>query len=89
MVHHGIHRTGRDTEKETGTTQLGEVAEVTMPIWLRNDSYTIPCSFEHTTNDSRAKTGMIHIGITRKEDDIQFVPTTEFHFLGRCWQPVL
>ena len=54
-----------------------------MPIGLRHDRHTIACSLQGAPNHSRTKRGMIHIGVTREEDNIYIIPTAKLDlFLG-------
>ena len=39
-------------------------------------------------DDGSTEGGMVHIGIAREQDDISFIPSSDFHFLLRGRQPV-
>lgn len=52
-----------------------------MPVGLRNNRHLVTGSFERPADDGCAKGRMVNIGIAGEEDDIQLVPSTEFHFL--------
>ena len=77
-----------DAEEQSRTPQFLEVAEVAVPVWLRDDGYTIACRLEHSSDNSRPKRRMVDIGVAREQDDIQFIPSPEFQFLLRRRQEV-
>lgn len=52
-----------------------------MPVGLRYDGYFVSMSFERACYDGRTEGWMIHVGITREEDDIELIPSSQFAFL--------
>ena len=52
-----------------------------MPVGLRYDGYFVSMSFESACYDGRTEGWMIHVGITREEDDIELIPSSQFAFL--------
>ena len=46
-----------------------------VPVGLWYDGYAIARSFECTSNDSSAERGMVDVGVARKEDDVDVVPS--------------
>lgn len=88
FVDHGVHAAGTDTEKQAGTSQLLEIAQVVAPVGLGYNGYPQAFGFEDTANDSRTERGVVYVSIAAEKDDIQFVPSTEFHFFFGSGQPV-
>ena len=84
MIHHRIHTPRSHSKEQAWSPQLGKVTIISTPIGLRNNRHFITCLLQHTTYYSRTKSGMIYICITREEDHIHFVPTTELHLLFGC-----
>ena len=41
MVHHRVHRTGIDSEIQSRSAQLAEIAQVVTPVRLRNHSHPV------------------------------------------------
>ena len=44
VVHHTVHRPAGDSEEETRTTKLAEIAQVVAPVGLRYDGHTVASS---------------------------------------------
>ena len=87
-VYHRVHGSWRYTEEEARATELLEVTEVAMPVGLRHDGYAIAVSLQDSAEDSRSEGWMIYVGITREEDDVQLVPSSEFALLLGCWEKI-
>ena len=87
-VYHRVHGSRRYAEEEARATELLEVTEVAMPVGLRHDGYAIAVSLQDSSEDSRSEGWMIYVGITREEDDVQFVPSSEFALLLGCWEKI-
>ena len=75
VVDHRVHGSGRDSEKEPRCAELGEVAQVVPPVGLRDNGYTIPFGLEQPPDDGGTEGRMVDVGIPRKEDHVQFVPS--------------
>ena len=88
LVHHGVHASGRNAEEQTGLAQLLEIAEVVPPIRLGNNGHLQALGFEQTSDHSRSERGMVHVRIATEQDDIEFIPSAEFHFLLGGGEPV-
>ena len=87
-IHHRVHSSRRYTEEEARTTELLEVTEVAMPVGLWNDGYTVAVCLQDSSEDSSPEGWVVYVGITRKEDDVQFIPSSEFALLLGGWQEV-
>ena len=81
FVHHRVHAARRNTEEEAGTTEFLEVAEVTVPVRLRDNRHPIACCLECSSDDSCTKRRMVDICVTRKENHVDLRPSAEFEFL--------
>ena len=57
-----------------------------VPIRLRNKAYTITAGFQHAPDQSRCKTGVIHIGIPVDIYKVKLIPAAFFHILTTCYQ---
>ena len=75
LVHHGVHASGRYTEKQAWLTQLLEVSQVVTPIGLRDNCYFQSLSFEQSANDGSTERWMVYIRITAEQNDIEFIPS--------------
>ena len=79
MVHHRIHRPGCNTEKEPWSAQFPEVAQIISPVWLRNHRHSVAFSLEYSCNYSRSEGRMVDVGISRKENHVDAVPTESLY----------
>ena len=79
VVDHGIHVAGGDSEKEIGLAKFSESIG-TAPIRLRDNADTKALTFQHSPDNSHAKTGVIDVGIACDDDDIAAVPAECVHF---------
>ena len=52
-----------------------------MPVRLWHYCHLVACFLKCTPNDSSTERGMIYISISRKEDDVELGPSSEFYFL--------
>ena len=59
-----------------------------MPIGLWNDGHFISMCFKRSSDDGSTKRGVVNIGITREEDDIELIPSPELHLLFGSREPV-
>ena len=75
VVDHRIHRPGRDAEEEPRRAEFGEVAQVVPPVGLRHDRHAVAFGFEQTADHRRAECRMVDVGVTRKKDDVQLLPS--------------
>lgn len=87
MVDHGIHGTRRDAEEIFGSSELLEIAEVVLPVRLRDDSDLETFCFENATYNCSPERWMVDIGIATEKHDIHLVPPSKLGLLDRCWQP--
>ena len=82
FVHHGIHAPRGNAEPQAWTTEFLEIAEIAVPVGLRNDDHAQAFGFQYATDDSHAERGMIDVGIAREQDDIGLLPAAQIHFLA-------
>ena len=87
-VYHRVHGSRRYAEEEARATQLLEVTEVAVPVGLRNDGHAVAVRLQDSSQDGSSEGWVIHVGITREEDYIQFVPASEFALLLGSWQEI-
>ena len=80
----GIESPGLTSAPAIGLT----VAELLREKLGLRDGYAIAVSLQDSAEDSRSEGRMIYVGITREEDDIQFVPSSEFALLLGCWEKI-
>ena len=86
-VDHGVHVACCHAPKQIGLAERFEGFGA-LPIGLRNDANPEALCFQHTTYDGHAKAGMVHISVTRHQDDIATVPTQLRHLFtthGQEW----
>lgn len=74
VVHHRVHRSRRDAEKEPRRAQLGEVAQVVAPVGLRHDGHATPLGLQQTADDRRAERRVVDICVAREEDHVDVIP---------------
>ena len=87
FVHHRVHATWSNAEPQTRSPQTTEVAQVTVPVGLRNDGHTQSFCLEQTPDDSHPERGMVDIGIGREQDDVGLFPASQFHLLAGGRKP--
>ena len=75
MVDHGVHVAGGNPEEKARSPQLLEVAEVVLPVGLRQNGHAQSFALEHTTDDRRTERRMVHVSVTVHDNDIHVVPT--------------
>ena len=63
-IYHRVHGSWRNAKEQTWTSELFEITEITMPVWLRHNSHTIAISFKNSAKYSRTKGWMIYVGIS-------------------------
>lgn len=63
MVDHRVHRAGRYPEKQPWAAELLEVAQVVLPVGLRDYSDIVAVALEDAANDGSTESRMIYIGI--------------------------
>ena len=77
-VDHGIHVARSHTIKQIGFAKclkrLGAV-----PLWLGDDAHAKTLRLQHAANHRHAKTGVVHISVTRHQNDVATVPTQLSH----------
>ena len=93
LVHHRIHAPWRNAEEQPRSPQLREVAVVAVPIGLRYDGHMITRSFQYATDDSHTKRRVVNVCVTREENNVHVVPTTQLHLLlcrrQKVGQPII
>ena len=89
VVDHGVHIAGGYPEEEARCAEFPEVAEVVLPVGLRQDGHAQSFALEHAPDDRRPERWMIHVGISVHDDDIDIVPTQIVEFLFSNRQKVL
>ena len=77
MVDHGIHVPGGD-EKGQARFPVDLDTLGIPPVWLGQDRHRVAPAFQHPPDDSRAKGGVIHIGVP---DDIDKIRLSDPSFL--------
>ena len=84
-VDHGVHVARGHTIKQIGfAKRLKRLG--TVPLGLGDDAYPEPLRFQHATNDSHAKTGVVHIGVAGDQNDVATVPAQLRHLGTAHWQ---
>lgn len=85
VVDHRIHRSCRDAEEEPRRAEFGEVAQVVPPVGLRHDCHAVAFGFEQTADYRRAECRMVDVGVARKKDDVQLLPSAcaDLFYRGR------
>ena len=83
VVHHRVHRSRRDAEKEPRRAQLGEVAQVVAPVGLRHDGHATPLGLQQAADHRRAERRVVDIGVAREQDHVDVIPPQGPHLFYR------
>ena len=59
-----------------------------MPVGLGNDAYAEAFGLDDAADDCSTETGMVDLGIGREDDNVDSVPTVEFHFAACGGNPI-
>ena len=84
VVHHRVHRSGRDAEEEARGPELGEIAQVVAPVGLRDDGHTVTLGLEQAPDDCRSECRVVDVGIAREEDHVELIPAAFADLFDRC-----
>ena len=79
LVHHRVHAAWGNAEEQARAAQLLEVAEVAVPVRLRNDGHAIACCLQRPSNDGGPEGWMVYIGVAREQDN----SSNSFFVVGR------
>ena len=77
-VDHGVHVARRHAPKQIGLTQHLEGFGA-LPVRLRNDADPKALRFKHAPNHCHAETRVVHISVTRDQNNIAAVPSQLVH----------
>ena len=77
MCHHAVDISGGNEKTEAGTTEFPERVAGS-EIRLGEDRNAKTGVFQHAGNDRRAEGRMIHVGVTRYQDEIHLIPSPCF-----------
>ncbi len=83
VIDHRVHGSGGYAEEQSRRTEFAEVAEVVLPIGLRNDCHFVTGCLECASDDGSSKRWVVDIGIAREQDDIDIFPAKSLHLLGK------
>ena len=84
MVHHAVHGTTSNAEKESRTSELSKITQVVSPVGLRNNGHLVPCCLKRAPDNSRAKRRMVNIGIACDQHHVNLLPTETLDLL-QCY----
>ena len=85
VVDHGVHVAGCYAKEKAGPAQPEEVL-IFFPIGLGDNSHGVARIPEDPAQKSRPEGGMVHIGISADEDDIELLDAEVFCLLYRYGQ---
>ena len=85
VVDHGVHIARGDAEEETGRAQPQKVL-IPFRIRLGNDSHGVAGIPEHPAQKARPEGGVIDIGISAHQDDVELLDGEVFGLLHRYGQ---
>ncbi len=77
-IEHRVHVAGGDAEEEARPTERAEGVDVA-PVGLREDADLEAAPFEEARDQGRAERGVIDVGITRDDDDVELAPAASAH----------
>lgn len=78
VVDHGVHVTGTDEKAQARLAEHGDAGGVG-PVGLADDANFVAVRVEYAADDSHAKAGMVHVGITADVDKVALVPAARVH----------
>ena len=83
FVNHGVHAAGRYSEEESRFAQFLEVTVVAVPVWLWHDGHSQSLSLKYPSDYCSSEGRMVHVCIGGEQDNVEFIPSSQFHFLLR------
>ena len=86
VVDHRVHRSGRDAEEEARRTELGEVAQVVLPVGLGDDGDAVALGLEQAADDRGAEGRVVDVGVAREENDVEVIPSAFADLFDGCRQ---
>ena len=88
VVEHAVDVACRNAEEQPRCTKLAEVAEVVLPVGLRNYGHAVACILQNPGYHCRTKRRMVDKSIAADENHIDIVPAKGFQFLDGCWKKI-
>ncbi len=88
VVHHRVHASCRDTEKQARLAELTEIAQVVAPVRLRDNAYFVAFLFKCASDNCRSKRWMVDVRVAADEHNIELVPTAQVGFFLRYRKPL-
>lgn len=82
---HRVEVARRDADKELRGAHFLDGLDL-RPVRLRDDAHAQALCFQHAPNHRRAEGGMIHVGVARDEQHVEFVPPARVHLGPRHGQ---
>ena len=79
---HRIQVARRDTDEQARRAH-GPDGLAVPPVRLGDDAHTIALRLQHAPDERRAKRRVVHVGVTRDDEHIQFVPAARRHLGAR------
>jgi len=81
MGDHGIKVPRADERRVPRLPHTDKISRA-LPVWLCQNSNAISVRLQNTPDDGRAEAGVVHIRVTRDEQEIIIVPATIEHILA-------
>ena len=78
VVDHGVHVTGADEKAQAWLAEHGDAGGIG-PVGLADDAHLVAMRVEDAADDSHAKAGMVHVGVTADVDKVALVPAARIH----------
>ena len=78
VVDHGVHVAGADEEAQARLAEHADAGGVG-PVGLADDANFVAVRVEDAADDSHAKAGMVHVGVTADVDKVALVPAARIH----------
>ena len=88
MTEEGVHGACADATEKTRASHPLDVF-LSVPTGLVDDADLVSFAFQKPCQQRDAKAWMIHVGISRDEQDVEFLPLAASHLLLRRRQKII
>ena len=78
VVDHGVHVAGTDEKAQARLAEHRDAGGVG-PVGLADDTHLVAVRVKDAADDSHAKAGMVHVGVTADVDKVALVPAARIH----------
>ncbi len=78
VVDHGVHVAGTDEKAQARLAEHRDAGGIG-PVGLADDTHLVAVRVKDAADDSHAKAGMVHVGVTADVDKVALVPAARIH----------